>query len=116
MGGCRRRLWLRLRRVRGQLCGDWGRRQGDPGRPAHPRLSAAPDRALARAYCAGRQGGREDGLSELASRYVLARTSRQTGAGRREPCVLMMRLYWPKENPPSLLDGTWEPPSATLSN
>ena len=25
--------------------------------------------------------------------------------------VLMMRLYWPKENPPSLLDGTWKPPS-----
>jgi hypothetical protein len=27
------------------------------------------------------------------------------------PFVLMMRLYWPKENPPSLLDGTWEPPA-----
>lgn len=25
--------------------------------------------------------------------------------------VLMMRLYWPKENPPSLLDGTWKPPA-----
>ncbi len=24
--------------------------------------------------------------------------------------VLMMRLYWPKETPPSLLDGTWKPP------
>jgi hypothetical protein len=23
---------------------------------------------------------------------------------------LMLRLYWPKEHPPSLLDGTWEPP------
>jgi hypothetical protein len=32
------------------------------------------------------------------------------------PFVLMMRLYWPKENPPSLLDGTWEPPSVTLGN
>ena len=31
------------------------------------------------------------------------------------PFVLMMRLYWPKENPPSLLDGTWKPPSVTLS-
>ncbi len=29
------------------------------------------------------------------------------------PFVLMMRLYWPKENPPSLLDGTWKPPSVT---
>ena len=27
------------------------------------------------------------------------------------PFVLMMRLYWPKENPPSLLDGTWKPPA-----
>ena len=24
--------------------------------------------------------------------------------------VLMMRLYWPKETPPSILDGTWKPP------
>jgi len=24
--------------------------------------------------------------------------------------VLMMRLYWPTETPPSLLDGTWKPP------
>jgi len=22
----------------------------------------------------------------------------------------MMRLYWPKETPPSILDGTWKPP------
>ena len=26
------------------------------------------------------------------------------------PFVLMLRLYWPKENPPSLLDGTWKIP------
>jgi len=25
--------------------------------------------------------------------------------------VLMMRLYWPKETPPSILDGTWKPPA-----
>src|SRR5262245_9709744 len=31
------------------------------------------------------------------------------------PFVLMMRLYWPKENPPSLLDGTWKPPPVALS-
>jgi hypothetical protein len=24
--------------------------------------------------------------------------------------ILMMRLYWPKEKPPSLLDGTWKIP------
>jgi hypothetical protein len=29
--------------------------------------------------------------------------------------VLMMRLYWPKENPPSIIDGTWKPPPVTRS-
>ncbi len=24
--------------------------------------------------------------------------------------ILMMRLYWPRETPPSILDGTWSPP------
>jgi hypothetical protein len=24
--------------------------------------------------------------------------------------VLELRLYWPKETPPSILDGTWKPP------
>jgi hypothetical protein len=28
--------------------------------------------------------------------------------------ILMMRLYWPKETPPSIIDGTWVPPAATL--
>jgi hypothetical protein len=30
-----------------------------------------------------------------------------------EPFVLVLRLYWPKENPPSILDGTWKPPPIT---
>jgi len=25
--------------------------------------------------------------------------------------VLMMRMYWPKESPPSIIDGTWKPPA-----
>ena len=25
--------------------------------------------------------------------------------------ILMLRLYWPKESPPSILDGTWKPPA-----
>lgn len=25
--------------------------------------------------------------------------------------VLTMRMYWPKESPPSIIDGTWKPPS-----
>ncbi len=29
--------------------------------------------------------------------------------------VLMMRLYWPKESPPSILDGTWKPPAVKLA-
>jgi hypothetical protein len=28
-------------------------------------------------------------------------------------CVLMMRLHWPKEMPPSIIDGTWKPPAVT---
>ncbi|MBS0189809.1 MAG: DUF1254 domain-containing protein [Phycisphaerales bacterium] len=28
--------------------------------------------------------------------------------------ILMLRLYWPKEKPPSILDATWVPPAATL--
>jgi hypothetical protein len=28
--------------------------------------------------------------------------------------VLMLRLYWPKEKDPSILDGTWKPPAVTL--
>lgn len=27
------------------------------------------------------------------------------------PIVLMMRLYWPSETPPSILDGSWQPPA-----
>ena len=27
--------------------------------------------------------------------------------------ILMMRLYWPKETNPSILDGTWKPPVVT---
>ena len=26
--------------------------------------------------------------------------------------ILMLRLYWPKETPPSILDGSWVPPAA----
>ena len=28
----------------------------------------------------------------------------------KDEFVLMMRLYWPKETPPSIIDGTWKPP------
>jgi hypothetical protein len=27
--------------------------------------------------------------------------------------ILMMRLYWPSETPPSIIDGSWKPPEAT---
>jgi uncharacterized protein (TIGR03000 family) len=29
--------------------------------------------------------------------------------------ILMMRLYWPKEKDPSILNGTWKPPAVTLA-
>ena len=25
--------------------------------------------------------------------------------------ILMLRLYWPKETPPSIIDGSWKPPA-----
>jgi len=28
--------------------------------------------------------------------------------------ILMLRLYWPKEKPPSILDGTWKPPAVKI--
>ena len=28
----------------------------------------------------------------------------------KDPFILMMRMYWPKEKPPSILDGTWKVP------
>jgi hypothetical protein len=31
------------------------------------------------------------------------------------PFVLTLRLYWPKERPPSLLDGAWKPTPVTLA-
>ena len=34
----------------------------------------------------------------------------------RDKFVLMMRLYWPKETPPSILDGTWNPPAVQRAN
>jgi hypothetical protein len=30
--------------------------------------------------------------------------------------VLMMRLYWPSETPPSILDGSWKPPHVKKSS
>lgn len=29
--------------------------------------------------------------------------------------ILMMRLYWPKESPPSIIDGTWKPPAVRVA-
>ena len=28
----------------------------------------------------------------------------------KDKFILMMRLYWPKETPPSIIDGTWKIP------
>ncbi len=29
--------------------------------------------------------------------------------------VLMMRLYWPKEKEPSIINGTWKPPAVKMA-
>jgi hypothetical protein len=34
----------------------------------------------------------------------------------KDKFVLMMRLYWPKETPPSILDGTWKIPGVKEAN
>ena len=33
----------------------------------------------------------------------------------KDDFILMLRLYWPNDTPPSILDGTWEPPAVTKS-
>jgi hypothetical protein len=30
--------------------------------------------------------------------------------------ILIMRMYWPKETPPSILDGTWKPPAVEAAH
>jgi len=35
--------------------------------------------------------------------------------GPKAQFIPMMRLYWPKETPPSILDGSWTPPAITLA-
>ena len=34
----------------------------------------------------------------------------------KDDFVLMMRLYWPKEKAPSILDGSWKIPEVTKVN
>ena len=33
----------------------------------------------------------------------------------KDTFILMMRMYWPKEKPPSILDGTWKIPQVKES-
>jgi hypothetical protein len=28
--------------------------------------------------------------------------------------IPMLRMYWPKESPPSILDGPWKPPAVEM--
>jgi hypothetical protein len=34
-----------------------------------------------------------------------------TGPNWKGKFILMMRLYWPREKAPSIIDGTWKPPA-----
>jgi hypothetical protein len=34
----------------------------------------------------------------------------------KAPFIPMLRLYWPKETPPSIIDGTWKPPGIARTN
>jgi hypothetical protein len=29
--------------------------------------------------------------------------------------IPMLRMYWPKDTPPSIIDGTWKPPAVTVA-
>src|SRR5208282_5061298 len=31
----------------------------------------------------------------------------------KRPCLPMLRMYWPKATPPSIIDGSWKPPAVT---
>jgi len=41
---------------------------------------------------------------------VIGRKSTDLAAGAKDQFILMMWLYWPKEKPPSILDGSWKIP------
>jgi hypothetical protein len=33
----------------------------------------------------------------------------------KDKFILMMRLYWPRETPPSIIDGSWKPPAVKMA-
>jgi len=35
----------------------------------------------------------------------------ELAAGPKGKFILMLRLYWPDETDPSIIDGTWKPPA-----
>ena len=54
----------------------------------------------------------------LKRRVFLSRLSSRGADGLPAPkdrFILMLRLYWPREKDPSILDGTWKPPAVKLS-
>lgn len=55
----------------------------------------------------------ERGLTLYIQKDRLARTGVQLATRLGRPDLLVMRLYWPKTEPPSILppgEGTWKPP------
>ena len=57
----------------------------------------SPDLAIERVARRVQQGGHDIPTPVIRRRY-------------RSGLVNLLRLYWPKETPPSILDGTWQPP------
>ena len=59
-------------------------------------------------------------MAQLTCTCRLTRRARQrkpTGClHRKRQFIPMMRLYWPKDTPPSIIDGTWKPPASTRQN
>ena len=59
-----------------------------------------------------------DGSLTSTSRTKLARPGQgsQLAARAKRQVLLMMRLYWPKESDPSIINGSWKIPPVTKAS
>jgi hypothetical protein len=57
-----------------------------------------------------------DGSVDLHIRHESPGKDRQANwlPAPKDKFVLMLRMYWPRETPPSILDGTWKPPAVKV--
>ena len=48
--------------------------------------------------------------TSISRRIRPARTRRRISCAPKAKFTVMLRMYWPKDGPVSILDGTWKPP------